>query len=197
MPTTTFRGIRLAGGSETRSYVDLMGLNSDFHSRRSPRLEGYDYSLNGAYFVTICAHNHASLFGEILNGEMRLNNLGEIVKTSLLDLPCHYRHIDLDTFSIMPNHIHVLISFPGVGAGLRPARNAKEMPQGLPEIIRALKSFSSRGINQICKTPGNQVWQRGYYEHIVRKEDDLNRIREYIEYNPARWAEDEENLSMQ
>jgi len=111
-------------------------------------------------------------------------------------MPDHYSQIEVANFIVMPNHVHFVIIISAVGAGLRPARTSPQAEPNksqLPEIVRALKSFSSRGINKIRQTPGALVWQRNYYEHIIRNEDDLNRIREYIEYNPARWAEDEEN----
>jgi len=178
------------------------------HHRRSIRIKGYDYSQVGAYFVTICTHNRACLFGEVVAGEMRLNDAGRIVHGVWNDLPNHYPYVELDAFVVMPNHVHGIIIIVGAGlkpaptittglkpaptitTGLKPAPTAKH---GLPEIVRAFKTFSSRHINELRGTPGLPVWQRNYYEHIIRNEDSLNRIRQYIFHNPARWTWDREN----
>ena len=184
--------------------------DSDRRSRRSIRLTGYDYSRAGAYFVTVCTHDRTLLFGEIANGEMRLNDSGRLVHEIWDGLPEHYLHVDLDAFVIMPNHIHGIIFLtPGSGvmgtgmngddvsnsgsggsrAGLKPAPTR----HGLPEVVRAFKTFSARRINEYRQTLGTAVWQRNYYEHIIRNECDLNRIRQYIIDNPAKWPEDPEN----
>jgi len=166
----------------------------EIHKRTSLRLQGYDYAQAGMYFVTICAYEHKCLFGEIVDGEMRLNDKGRIVLECWNDLPQHYENLVLDYFTIMPNHVHgimALLDIPVVGAGLKPAPTAKR--HGLSEMVRALKTFSSKHINKIRSTPGMPVWQRNYYEHVIRDDDDLNRIREYIINNPPNWGEDEEN----
>ena len=152
-------------------------------NRRSIRLKGYDYSQAGAYFVTICTQNRECLFGDVVNGEMVLNEFGELVFATWADLPNHNFGIELDAFIAMPNHVHGIINI--VRAGLEPARTGKM--QNLSEIIRQFKTFSARRINQLRNTPGLPLWQRNYYEHVVRDEDDLYRIRKYIINNPAKW----------
>lgn len=178
-----------------------MKYDHGIHHRRSIRLKGYGYSQNGAYFVTVCTHNRECLLGEITDGEMVTNEYGKIVDKCWRDLPNHYPNIQLDYFVVMPNHFHgiVMINIAGagvganaVGAGFKPAPTTTN--HGLSEFIRALKTFSSEQINQIRNTPGISAWQRNYYEHIIRNEDDLNRIREYIRNNPTQWDEDENNL---
>ncbi|HXF47866.1 MAG TPA: transposase [Verrucomicrobiae bacterium] len=171
--------------------------------RRSIRLRGYDYSREGGYFITICTGNRESLFGEIIDGQMRLNDLGLIVQKVWDELPEHYPSIELDKFVIMPNHIHGIIIL--VGAGLKPALSTpraglKPAPTGenskkrsLAEIVRAFKTFSARRINEFRRMPGLPIWQRNYYEHIIRNESSLNKIREYIKGNPLNWALDIEN----
>jgi REP element-mobilizing transposase RayT len=178
------------------------------HHRRSIRLKGYDYSQPGAYFVTLVVHQRQCLFGEILVGVMRLNRYGEIVRQAWLDLPRHYPHALLDVFICMPNHVHgiVVLRDDGRGGSAQgkislpsevPAGetslpdNAQTRPygatrHGLPEIIRALKSFSGRRINQLRNTTGTPLWQRNYFEHIIRDEDEFQRIAAYIRDNPAR-----------
>jgi len=179
------------GGFETRPYDPAR------HHRRSIRLRAYDYSQAGAYFVTICAQNRQCLFGEVADGEMRLNDAGRMVHDVWNDLPRHYAGVELDAFVVMPNHVHAIVII--VGAGLKPAPTVraglKPAPtkHGLPEIVRGFKTFSSRRINEMRQTSGVAVWQRNYYEHIVRDEESLNRIREYVVNNPLRWEWDREN----
>jgi REP element-mobilizing transposase RayT len=164
------------------------------HHRRSLRLKGYDYARPGAYFVTICAQDRTYLFGNVVDGQMRLNEFGRIVREAWDDLPNHYPNVEMDAFVIMPNHIHGIIVF--VGAGLKPAPTnpAPTKNHGLPEIVRALKTFSARRINQLRGTPGVPVWQRNYYEHIIRTEQALHAIRCYIVDNPMRWHRDRYNF---
>lgn len=178
------------------------------HRRRSIRLRGYNYAQAGAYFVTIVIRDAALSLGNIVDGEMHLNEFGVIVQSCWDDLPAHYPNVELDAFVVMPNHVHGVIvlvdDFAGdaaVGAGLRPApttRPATELPRYYPlsEIVRAFKSFSARRINELRGTPGALVWQRNYFEHIVRNEKDLARIRKYIDDNPAHWVYDDENPAM-
>jgi REP element-mobilizing transposase RayT len=164
--------------------------------RRGPvRLKEYDYSQPGAYFVTICVNGHRCMFGEVTEDEMRLNDSAQIVCKCWNDLPRHYPHVQTDAFVVMPNHVHGIIMLieTNVGAGLRPAPTGSGMGierHGLSEIVRAFKSFSARRINELQRTPGTRVWQRGYYERVVRNDEELNRIRRYIADNPARWSDD-------
>jgi putative transposase len=184
------------------------------HHRHSIRLKGYDYTRPGAYFVTICAQRRVEIFGNIVKGDMDLNQFGHIVQAAWFDLPRHYPHIQLDAFCIMPNHVHgiIVLDEPHVGAGLKgeafqpdgmmyregsmpednKTRPYKHVPKHHPlsEIIRAFKSFSARRINGIRNTRGVPVWQRNYYEHIIRDEADFNIIRAYVLENQERWQED-------
>jgi putative transposase len=182
--------------------------------RRSIRLKGYDYATSGAYFVTIVVRDRACLFGEVVGAEMRPNQFGRIVQATWNELPHHYPGVGCDAFVMMPNHIHGVIglvdddgvSANDVGAGLKPARGVVAGPNsvraglkpaptrpGLPEIIRGFKTFSARRVNELRDTRGVPIWQRNYYEHVIRDEESLNRIREYILNNPAQWAFDPEN----
>ncbi|GIV83933.1 MAG: hypothetical protein KatS3mg052_0940 [Candidatus Roseilinea sp.] len=167
-------------------------------NRRSIRLKGYDYSQAGAYFITICTKDRACLFGEVVNGEMRLNALGQIVHGVWNNLPNHYAGVEMDAFVVMPNHVHGIVVI--VGAGFKPAPTTTTAPtttrHGLPEIVRQFKTFSARRINEMRGTPGVSVWQRNYYEHIIRNEESLHRIREYIANNPLKWELDRENLGI-
>jgi REP element-mobilizing transposase RayT len=166
------------------------------HRRRSIRLKGYDYSQAGAYFVTVCTHNREYLFGNVVNDETVLSRYGKIVENVWYNLTNHYLNIKLDASVVMPNHIHgiiILMEMDNVGAGFKPAPTDLTKYYPLSEIIRAFKTFSARHVNELRITPGIPVWQRNYHEHIVRNENELNRIREYIVNNPLQWQFDREN----
>ncbi len=180
-------------------------MSRDFPYRKNIRLLNFDYSSANAYFVTICTHFRECLFGEVLDSQMLLNDLGKIVEATWHDLPNHISGIELDKFIVMPNHIHGIIAI--VGAGSKPARAAcvhnsiklvskpahtRSTNTALSEIVRQLKTFSARRINKTRKQP-MPVWQRNYYEHVIRDELSFNRIREYIINNPLQWEFDENN----
>jgi REP element-mobilizing transposase RayT len=170
--------------------------------RRSIRLSGYDYAEAGAYFITVCVNRRRCLFGDVIDGEMRLNDAGRVVCDVWDGLPVHYPNIELDAFVVMPNHAHgiVILASPGntpsslvphsvVGAGFKPALRS----HGLPEIVRGFKTFAARRINEMRVTSDIPVWQRNYYEHVIRNEESLEGIRQYIADNPGCWADDPEN----
>ena len=184
----------------------------DKHHRRSVRLRGYDYALAGAYFVTNCTHARECLLGTVLDGRMILSKYGSAVQDCWNDLPRHYGHVVLDEMVIMPNHVHgIIILTPpdvatsSVGAGLpvlagpgKPAPNtesalAQAKRHGLPEIVRALKTHSSRRINELRLTHSADVWQRNYHDRIIRNDRQLQAIRGYIRSNADHWAEDPES----
>ena len=155
--------------------------------------------------MTICSQNRDCIFGDIVSGEMQWNDAGRMVDLTWNDLPGHNDNIVLDSFIIMPNHIHGIITIVGAGskpalaspdennrAGLEPAPTTGVINgTGLSEIVRQLKTFSTRRINQMRNSPGVSVWQRNYYEHIIRSEPELHNIREYIVNNPLNWETDE------
>lgn len=167
--------------------------------RRSIRLNGYDYSQGGAYFVTICTYQREWLFGKITHGEMKLNNLGEIVRDEWLRTSEIRPNVILDEYVIMPNHLHgiIIIKNDGGRGTLQCAptveRFGKPTRNSIPTIVRLLKSTTTKHINEFRKMLGFPVWQRNYYEHIIRNERDLNRIRKYIINNPSLWLFDGEN----
>lgn len=176
----------------------------EMRQRQSLRLRGYDYSQAGAYYVTICTHNRACLFGEVINGEMVLNPVGHIVESEWKRTEDIRKDVVLDAVVVMPNHVHMIVFC--VGADRRPPTNHPSGgPQSAPTTLRSnpttvlgnifkgFKSATTVKINQHRQTPGTPVWQRGYYDHIVRNDDDLNRIRQYITDNPMQWALDAEN----
>ncbi|TKJ38450.1 transposase [candidate division LCP-89 bacterium B3_LCP] len=172
--------------------------------RQSIRLRNRDYGKPGLYFLTICVKDRECVLGEVVEGEMHLSEFGKIVKTCWDDLPNHYPHIKLDDFVVMPNHVHGIIVLTdteindeiNVGAGFAEGtlkgKPAPTRHHPLSEIIRALKTFSSRRINKIRHTPGVSFWQRNYYERVLRR-GELNHYRQYIHDNPADWSTDSEN----
>jgi REP element-mobilizing transposase RayT len=172
-----------------------MADDSHKRQRRSIRLPHYDYREAGFYFVTICVHDRDCIFGEVVESVMRLNGLGKIVAAEWRRTPELRPNIALDEFVVMPNHFHAMIAIEDSRRGVLPyARpNFRSPSQTLGAIVRGFKSATTKLINQMRGTPGAAVWQRNYYEHVVRADEELTRIREYIVNNPAQWAMDREN----
>ncbi len=167
------------------------------HHRRSIRIPGYDYTSEGWYFVTICLQDKRCLFGNVRGNKMILNNIGLIVEMEWKRTAQLRQNIILDEYIIMPNHIHGIIVLNNKHDGRGTMHRAptmeqfgKPVPGSIPTIIRSFKSAVTKNINKIRNTPEVPVWQRNYYEHIIRDENDLNRIRTYIHDNPLKWTED-------
>ncbi|MBW2185548.1 MAG: transposase [Deltaproteobacteria bacterium] len=177
-----------------------MAYNPDIHHRRSNRLAGYDYSQGGVYFITICTDNKECLFGEIVNGHMMMNNLGKIVADEWIKTGTKRDNINLDDWVVMPNHFHGIViidndmeQYPSVGAQRAVPLSGRFgclVAGSLSTIIRSFKSAVTKQTNIIRQTPKLPLWQRNYWDHVVRDEADLNRIREYIHTNPQRWELD-------
>ena len=169
--------------------------------RRSIRLPGWDYRTPAAYFLTICTYRREYLFEN-----QAWANLAAVVWTAI---PAHATHVVLDEWVIMPNHLHGLLILVGdnssreptgpfdwrwAAPAAEPRRFANAVAGSLGSIVRSYKAAVTRRINEQSNTPGQQRWQRGYYERIVRDDHELARIRSYIRENPTRWAEDRDNL---
>ncbi|UCH11078.1 MAG: transposase [Fidelibacterota bacterium] len=167
---------------------------SNAHKRRSIRLKEFDYTQSGAYYVTICSHAWESLFGKVVGDEVELSTFGRIVDEEWVNNATIRPYVELDNYVIMPNHIHgIVMIIAGRGTTRRAPtkeRFGKPVSGSLPTIIRAFKSAATKQINRLRDTPGQRVWQRNYYEHIIRNDKDLNRIREYIASNPMKWQSD-------
>jgi REP element-mobilizing transposase RayT len=168
--------------------------------RKRLRLADYDYSEVGAYFVTMCAKDREHLFGEISNGVMCLNMFGETVQECWNSLPKHYSLMELDAFVVMPNHVHgIIVIVDPVGSiheSTLPKTIVERRAMLLPKIVGRFKMNSAKRINERRGTPGVPVWQRNYFEHIIRNDKSLHRIREYIAANPQRWQYDNENVAV-
>lgn len=178
-----------------------MTCQRDKHRRRSIRLKDYDYSQESAYFVTICTHNRACILGDAVNGEMRLNEYANIVNEYWREIPSHFSNVVIDDFIIMPNHIHGIIVLTDIRRGGVAPPNAKGTETvplrkcTLGQVVAYFKYQTTKSIDRIRNTPGAPLWQRNYYEHIIRNQNDLDEIREYITNNPLKWELDRENPS--
>ena len=171
--------------------------------RKTIRLKDYDYSKVNLYFITVCTLNREYIFGQMIRNnsagyKIVLNRAGEIVNNYWEEISRYFTSVETEEFVIMPNHIHGIIKIndigDNVGAGFpRPSTGYKDKPS-LGQIIAYFKYQSTKNINQISGTAGKQIWQRNYYEHIIRGEDDLQKIRKYIIYNPQKWESDIDNL---
>lgn len=156
--------------------------------RKSLRLKGYNYSKEGMYFITICTHQKQCLFGKIVDKSMILNDAGLIIEAAVQKLNIQFPGIVIDSYVIMPNHIHMVISI--INHSMNPIReNRRHML--IPKVIGFFKMNTSKRINVLQNSSGISRWQRSYYDHIIRNENDLYQIRKYIEENPLRWHLDE------
>ncbi len=182
--------------------------NPEIHHRQSIRLRDFDYSANGAYFVTICVHGRECLFGGIDNGKMVLNEAGRMVEMWWHKLPEKFDDVIVDSHITMPNHFHGIICITDidpVGAppcGCPPLTLKPGRPHGaaptLGDVMDWFKTMTTNGYIRGVKDNNwppfsERLWQRNYYERIIRDEDELAATREYIAYNPMKWAEDKEN----
>lgn len=192
----------------------FMTFNPDIHHRHSIRLKDYDYTQAGAYFVTICTWQRECLFGEIADGAMVLNDLGRIAADEWERTPKMRTNVELDVWTIMPNHFHGVIFIhdtTNVGAhcmrpdlGMRTeitgaekmgACNAplRRQSGSLGSVVAGFKSATTKRINTFRNNSGYPLWQRNFYERVIRNDHDLSRAREYIVNNPMKWALDKEN----
>lgn len=162
--------------------------------RKQIRLKKYDYSDAGWYFVTICTNNRQKYFGDIIDNKMVLNQMGNIINNVFKSLHEHHS-IDLDIFQIMPNHIHFVLIIPYRRGIARNALTFGNVTSGsLPCVIRSFKSETTKQIRRLINESQFIVWQRSFYDHIIRNEISLFCIRQYIKDNPMNWEEDRNNI---
>ena len=181
-------------------------------NRKRMRHEHFDYSQNGAYFITLCIKDNAPLLSEIItehsgltdnqtpsiikNDEfvpvvVKLTSVGEIVNSLILDIPVYHPYIDVPHFVIMPNHIHLIFVINNLDDEFKvkyPHHDKYIANNIISNIIRGLKSFTTKKV-------GNSIWQTSYYDHIIRDQDDFNTRAQYILFNPLRWKLDEYYIS--
>ena len=177
------------------------------HGRRSLRLPGFDYARPGTYFVTVCVRDGEHLFGEVSGTQVRLNAAGRIARNCWVEIPTHYPGVTLDAFIVMPNHVHGMVILKGTtdpeGVGAQHAAplhtaarrsaairdSVRVVPGSLEAIVRSFKSATAKRINEARNTPAATVWQRNYYDRVIRDGRELHRARRYILSNPDRWSE--------
>jgi REP element-mobilizing transposase RayT len=174
-------------------------VDSKTPKRKSIRLQGYDYAADGAYFVTLCTWKRECTLGEINNGEMTLSDRGKILHEEWLRTGTVRPDVTVDEFVIMPNHLHGILILHdkeiNVGATRRVAPTIK--PGSLGAIVGQIKSIASKRIKALYGDEGKPVWQRSFYDRIIRDDRELNRIHEYILSNPSQWSEDTQNPQRQ
>lgn len=192
-----------------------MNYNPAIHHRKSIRLKGYDYSQKGLYFITICTHDRIHLFGKIENGKMILNEFGEIAAREWERSEEIRNEIELCEYIIMPNHFHGIVKIIAGANGRSPVRGisgmqvnlfnreinigkrGNEIPgmkaKSISSLVSGYKSVVTKRINQIRSMPGEKLWQRNYWEHIIRNEEEYLRIANYIKNNPLKWYNDKLN----
>ncbi len=180
-------------------------MKNEIQHRKSTRLKEYDYSNAGYYFVTICSAQMKHQFGEIRYNKMIFNNTGNIINNFWPKIPEHFNNVELDYYQLMPNHLHGIIiidSIDIVGDG-SPVPKSKsgegepfpyEKKNSLCDIIGYFKYQTTKAINNLYNTPRNKIWQRSFYDRIIRNEKELYSIRKYIQQNPLKW-EIEKNTS--
>jgi REP element-mobilizing transposase RayT len=168
-------------------------------NRRSVRLPEYSYRTAGAYFITLCSFGKKNIFGDIIEDQVQLSSEGQQVEACWKTIPEHFPHSSLDIYVVMPNHFHGIIwlnedpPLPQHDKSIQQERFAKPVSGSVSTIIRSFKAAATRNINQLRKTSGEKLWQRGFYERVIRNEDELRNIKEYILNNPLQWALDSEN----
>ena len=171
--------------------------NSKEYQRRSIRLKEYDYSQNGGYFITICSYGWKCLLGNVFDGIVKLSPIGKRAFKFWIEIPSHFENVKLDKFIIMPNHIHgIVMIYSDVGVqNFEPLQKQNRFQKIIPESIGSIIRTYKSAVTHWCKENGYEhfKWQRNYYEHIIRNEDDLKQIREYIIHNPLKWELDSEN----
>lgn len=162
----------------------------DYH--KSIRLKGYDYSQPGGYFITVCTTNKQCVLGNISNDQAELNQFGRAVQEEWLKTAAIRPYVELDAFVVMPNHFHgILLIAEDSGATQRVAATSTLRRHSVSSIVGQFKSASTKSIRRSGLE--TFAWQRNFYEHIVRNEEDLAEIREYIVGNPAKWSQDKDN----
>jgi REP-associated tyrosine transposase len=154
--------------------------------RRSPRLAAFDYSTPGAYFVTICTWRKRCLFGQVLDGRMALSEAGQIAEHEWLRTAETRQYVDLDVHIVMPNHVHGLIIIRE--HPLASATCSSSLRHSLSAIVGGFKAATSRRIAIVAPSHCSAVWQRSYYERVIRDGGELSAVREYLANNPARWG---------
>jgi len=182
-----------------------MGETLPLPRRRTIRFQGFDYSQAACYFVTICAKENRCVFGRVVGAKMQLNSLGKIVEECLLAVPRHFGNAEIPTRAVMPNHVHTIIVLRGKASNAITTKTtcahtetfAAPVTGSIPTIVRSFKSAVTRAARAAFRKPSLDVWQRNYFERVIRSDDEFRKTWQYICENPARWDFDPENSQKQ
>jgi putative transposase len=185
-------------------------MNKPYPQRKSPRKADYDYSLSGAYFVTICTHERALIFGDVVDDTMHHTELGQIAHNCWETVSEHFPHVRVESFVVMPNHVHAIIIIEDHNmVGTRHAlsvdkkqyknKDGRFFPSGvksgsLGAIVGSYKSAVTKTANRTLFDPPSSLWQSRYHDHIIRNQKEFDMIFQYVLSNPSRWNEDRFNL---
>jgi putative transposase len=178
-----------------------MESDKDQPSRRSVRLPGFDYSNVGMYFVTICAHERRCIFGEVCENKTVLGPIGQIISTCWTEIPQHFPNVEIEEHVVMPNHMHGILTIHANWTDANGQNKlaaamesfGKPTPRSIPTIVRSFKAAVSKRARESGFAKGESIWQRGYYEHVLRNTQEYVEITHYILQNPAHWSDDEDN----
>jgi putative transposase len=185
-----------------------MNQKCKIRNRQSYRLQDYDYSYPGSYFVTIVSYKRWPIFSEIVDGEIRLNHIGKIVEDCWKETHKHFIYVSVNTYAIMPNHLHGIVKIHGKRSVVATSKtppifiNGQDSipkgpsPQSLSAIIGSFKSAATKRIHKSGLIKDQFVWQRSFYEHVIRDDEDYHRIVQYIQFNPHNWENDQEFFPM-
>jgi len=180
------RALRLHKAHHSAILIPVMTM--ELQKRKLPRLNAYDYSTPGAYFITICTYHKNCIFGSIIPGDggiepiVRYSPIGEIAKTCLFEIEQHYNNVKIDNWVIMPNHIHILFR-------IRQQINPSPKKYDIPNVVGKYKASVTRSVGNAFMH-SEKIWQSSYHDHIIRNDQDYQKIWEYISGNPSKWLED-------
>lgn len=175
------------------------------HYGRPPRLANYDYSSPGVYFLTLCSWGRLSVFGKCEGGAVELSQWGEVLDEEWRRTPRLRLYVRLDSYVVMPDHLHGIVVWdrsPFDSVSPPPAANQRALaerqstysvgllrrPRSVGSFVAGFKAICTKRINELRRKTEPPVWQRNYYEHVIRNQRDLERIRRYISENPYRWG---------
>ena len=177
----TNRAPEVSPAPSVETAMELFETNEKDPRRKSMRLHDFNYATPSAYYVTICVEDRQCIFGTISEGAVVPSDRGTIAIECWREIPHKYPAIALDAYVVMPNHVHGVLLFPDAGQAL----------PNLGQVVNWYKALVCKSVRRMSSSSRAVIWQRNYYDHVVRDEQDLDRIRQYILYNPGRWEEDE------
>jgi REP element-mobilizing transposase RayT len=185
-------------GLQCLNGLTQMDDSPDLPNLRSVRLRAFDYSQLGSYFITIQTHRSKHILGKIILGQMKLNRIGQAISECWMGIPNHFPGIELEEYVVMPNHLHGIVMIRARARHAVPLQTRTEhaeafsqpRPASIPTMVRSFKSAATQYVRKALGQPKMQIWQRNYFERIIRSPREFQKIRKYITLNPARWEFD-------